>query len=137
MSQLVGTFIQFAIGEALILKDDGQRVGCSLNLRFEKLLDAKMARIIPRRVVPVNQKSPLFVFGQERENGNILRGIVDRPFKEELEPFGNPFDGERVEEICFVLEHTMDAVRSLASFERQIERCAVAVQLFVGDCQAT
>ena len=60
MRQLIGPFVQFAIGQLLIFKDHRDGIGGPLHLLLEQLMHAAVAGIVNRRVVPLHQQLMTF-----------------------------------------------------------------------------
>ena len=69
MCELVGTTVQFSIGELLVFKDHGDGVRSFLNLSFEQLMGAPVLGVIGLGVVPLDQE---LMFSTSATKGSSL-----------------------------------------------------------------
>ena len=71
--KLIGLFVQLAIGPALAAQDHRHGLGRLLRPRRDQLVQARIARIVQRRLVPPDQDSLPFILGQKRQVWTVGR----------------------------------------------------------------
>ena len=71
--QLIGAFIELAIGQLFVFKDDGRRFRRALDLLLEQFMNAFVPRVIPLRLVPLHQQ--LLALGI-RQQGQIRQPLI-------------------------------------------------------------
>jgi hypothetical protein len=67
VSELVGTFVELAVGELLVVAEYGDGIGSAGGLFLEQFMDAPGGGELHRGAVPVHQKLPAFGVGEDRD----------------------------------------------------------------------
>ena len=81
------------------IKRNLQPVGCAFHLGLKQLMDALVARIVHRRVVPLHQQLLSLGLGQRRRLCNRTLWRRQERRQQRLEMTGHTLDGRRVKEI--------------------------------------
>ena len=100
--QTVPASVQLSVTQLLPVERDGDGVGRPRRLRLEQLVDRRFARVLPARLVPVDQGVPAFQRGQQRELGQAGVGPRHDRLQQDLEMAQHPIDRRRLEEVPVV-----------------------------------
>ena len=103
MGQPVGPLVEFLVGPLPRAVDQGQRVGRLLRLALEALMHAQVGRIVPRRVVPLDEQLTAFGLGQQRELRDRQVRLRDDSFQKDLEVLQHAADRAGTEQLGAVI----------------------------------
>ena len=115
------------VGQLLIFEDHRYGVGRPLRLFLEQLVQAAVARIIPRCGVPLHQQLLPLRVAQERQFGNPLVGIGDDPVQEPAVVIRQTLDCSGVEQGGAVEDLSPQPAAAFLQMHFQVEADASAV----------
>jgi hypothetical protein len=117
----VGPRVQLGIGDLLISVEQGDGARGPGRLRLEELMDAAIARVIGRGVVPLNQESAALRVTHEREGREAPSRVRGDTLEQSLEVSEHATHGGVLEEVGAVLEAAEESLVGLGHFDGQVE----------------
>src|SRR5262249_15107681 len=103
VSRLVGSRIEFGVGESVVAEYQSDGIGRSLDLSLKELMDAAILGIVSLRLVPFNQQLMLLRLSQHRQLGDSEFGVGDDALKQGFEMARHACNGGSIEQIRVVL----------------------------------
>ncbi len=102
--------LELAVREPAIPVLHGDRVRRPAGLLPNQLVEGFLARVLPRRRIPIAKKQAGLVLGQERNPRHRPRWIRRDPLEQRFEAGGHTRDRRFLEDVGRVFEHELDPV---------------------------
>src|SRR5258708_3467380 len=121
MRQLVGSPVQFRIGDLFLPEDQSRGRGSATDLLLEQLGDRNMLRVSSRRLVVFGQQQMTFSLVEQQNLRERLLRIRNNDVEQGQKMITHSFDSRGLEQVRGVFERAADAVFILLHDERQVE----------------
>ena len=121
VGEAVGTGLELAVTELLVIELNRHRVRAARSLFGEQIVQAAIVRIGRCRRVPRDGQARTLGFGQQRNVQDPSVGISGCCFKQTLEVSCQPLDGGAIEQVRRIFDRAGEARRRLVYEQRQIE----------------